>query len=133
MNCPNCNFQNTDDAKFCNNCGYSLNTQQTAFPQQPAYTQSQNFQQPPIIINNVANANAYAVGGMGISPKSKMVTLLLCFFLGWLGIHRFYVGKAGSGILYLITMAVFGIGWLVDLIKILSGTFTDGAGFVIRK
>ncbi|MBQ3755018.1 MAG: TM2 domain-containing protein, partial [Clostridia bacterium] len=37
------------------------------------------------------------------SPKSRLVATLLCFFLGGLGIHRFYVGKVGTGILYLFT------------------------------
>ena len=39
-----------------------------------------------------------------ISPKSRLVALLLCFFLGPLGVHRFYVGKIGTGILMLLTL-----------------------------
>lgn len=70
------------------------------------------------------------------APKEKdwLTCLLLEIFFGCLGIHRFYVGKTGSGILYLITCGVFGIGWLVDLIKILTGKFTDKAGHpIVRK
>ena len=52
----------------------------------------------------------------------------ICFFLGELGIHRFVVGKIGTGILYLFTFGLFGIGLIVDFIMILCGTFTDGAG-----
>lgn len=47
--------------------------------------------------------------------KSKGIAYLLWFFLGWLGVHRFYLGKIGTGILYLFTFGVFGIGWFVDL------------------
>ena len=47
------------------------------------------------------------------SPKSRLITLLLCIFVGGLGIHRFYVGKIGTGVLYLFTGGLFGIGWLV--------------------
>lgn len=45
--------------------------------------------------------------------------MLLCFFLGGLGIHRFYEGKIGTGILWLISGGLFGIGWLVDFIILL--------------
>lgn len=67
------------------------------------------------------------------SHKSKTVALILCIFLGIIGVHHFYVGKIGMGILYLFTGGLFGIGWIIDIIKIASGTFTDGAGVALRK
>lgn len=62
------------------------------------------------------------------SRKSKTTAGLLCFFLGELGIHRFYVGKVGTGILWLCTAGLFGIGWLIDLIMIICGKFKDSSG-----
>ena len=60
------------------------------------------------------------------SSKSRLAALLLCFFLGWLGAHRFYVGKIGTGILVILTLGgVFGIWVLVDLIFIVCGIFRD--------
>jgi TM2 domain-containing membrane protein YozV len=64
----------------------------------------------------------------GASSKSKITTLLLCIFLGGLGVHRFYVGKVGTGIVWLLTLGVFGIGVLVDIIMIAMGKFKDKQG-----
>jgi len=68
-----------------------------------------------------------------ISPKLRLVALLLCFFLGGLGIHRFYVGKIGTGILWLITLGFLGIGTVVDFILILAGVFKDKEGKTLIK
>lgn len=52
-------------------------------------------------------------------PKNKWVALCLCFFVGFFGAHKFYEGKIGMGILYIFTSALFGIGWFIDLIRLL--------------
>ena len=62
------------------------------------------------------------------SDKNWLATLLLCLFLGGIGVHRFYVGKVGTGILQLITLGGCGIWTLIDLIMILTGNFKDGQG-----
>ena len=64
----------------------------------------------------------------GLSDKKKMVALLLCIFVGTIGVHRFYVGKIGTGIVWLLTGGVFGIGWIIDIVKIATGSFTDKEG-----
>ena len=62
------------------------------------------------------------------NKKDWLVTLLLCLFLGGIGVHRFYAGKIGTGILQLITLGGCGIWTLIDLIMIITGNFTDGNG-----
>lgn len=67
------------------------------------------------------------------SDKNRTVALLLCLFLGILGGHEFYVGKIGMGFLYLITLGLFGIGWLISLLSILTGNFKDNTGAPLRQ
>lgn len=49
---------------------------------------------------------------------NKWIALILCVFLGWLGVHRFYEGKVITGLLYLCTWGFFGIGWIVDIVRL---------------
>lgn len=88
------------------------------------YQQPTPIPQPTVIVNNYQNM---------VSSKSKIAALLLCIFLGGLGVHRFYVGKVGTGILYLLTAGLCGIGVLVDLIQIACGNFKDNMGLLIQN
>ena len=63
--------------------------------------------------------------GRPVSDRSRLAAALLCFFVGVLGVHRFYVGKVGTGVLQLVTFGGLGIWALIDLILILVGTFRD--------
>ncbi|MFG1710107.1 TM2 domain-containing protein [Nonomuraea sp. M3C6] len=65
--------------------------------------------------------------------KSWIVAVLLCFFLGVIGVHRFYVGKIGTGILMIVTFGGFGVWVLIDFIMILIGKFTDKQGQPLAK
>jgi TM2 domain-containing membrane protein YozV len=68
----------------------------------------------------------------GISEKSGIACLLFLIFLGPFGIHRMYVGKVGTGVLFLLTMGGFGIWWLVDVILLVAGAFTDAKGAKVK-
>jgi len=69
---------------------------------------------------------------VALSDKGFVPTILLCFFLGAFGIHRFYVGKVGTGILMLLTLGGLGIWTLIDFIIIVTGSFKDGSGLFIK-
>ncbi|MBR5969597.1 MAG: TM2 domain-containing protein [Lachnospiraceae bacterium] len=68
-----------------------------------------------------------------VSPRSKTVALLLCIFFGYFGVHRFYVGKTTSGLVYLFTAGICVYGWLFDIYLIASGRFTDAEGRVLVR
>jgi TM2 domain-containing membrane protein YozV len=65
------------------------------------------------------------------SSKDWIVTLILCIFVGYLGIHRFYVGKIGTGIIMLLIGGGLGVWWLIDIIMIATGHFKDSNGLPI--
>ncbi len=67
------------------------------------------------------------------SEKEWIVTLLLVLFVGSIGVHRFYAGKIGTGILMLVTLGGCGIWTIIDLIMIATGKFTDMNGKVIKN
>lgn len=84
--CPQCGAPANEGASNCQYCG-------AAIPQAaPQAAQAQP--QVVIVNNNTANEN--------LPTKSKIVAALLAFFLGGLGIHKFYLGRTGSGVAYLL-------------------------------
>ncbi|CAJ1317597.1 TM2 domain-containing protein [Paenibacillus sp. PK4536] len=66
------------------------------------------------------------------SRKSNLVSLLLCIFFGYLGIHRFYVGKVGTGLLMLFTAGLGGVWVIIDIIIIILGKFRDKEGYRLK-
>ena len=106
LRCPGCGAPMQGDV--CEYCGYVVSNKEEMTPE----------------VNEVSKRE--------VSKKSRKVALLLCTFLGFYGVHRFYVGKAGTGFLYLLTCGLFFVGWIADIISIAKGTFTDQLGLPLR-
>lgn len=80
---------------------------------------------------SVASSSQSVPAELEPSPKNKTAALILAILTGYIGIHRFYVGKVGTGILWLLTGGMFLVGWIVDVCKIAGNKFTDGKGRLI--
>lgn len=112
--CKYCGAKMQGDAVLCTSCGRQVEELKSS---------SQTAAQPNIVINN-ANSNNNNINSGGFAgrtgqEKNKWVAVLLCFFIGWLGAHRFYEGKIGTGILWLCTGGLMGVGVLIDFIILL--------------
>ena len=131
IKCPICGAPLADDK--CGYCGYVIREMR-----RESENTNSGFNQNKIeqrkqedVIGNPMLNNMGIVPG--ISRKSKTTALLLCIFLGGTGAHRFYVGKGGTGILYLFTAGFFGIGWIIDIIRIATGSFRDEFDLLLRQ
>lgn len=110
MYCSNCGTQIDDKAVVCVKCGAPT--------------------------PNFSAQSAAAVQSIRVPAEGYdwLTTLLLCFFLGGLGVHSFYTKKTGIGIAQLLTFGGCGIWALVDLIMIITENFKDGQGRpLVRK
>lgn len=67
------------------------------------------------------------------SDKSKRAAFWICLLFGAFGLHYFYVGRIGRGLIALFTVNFFGLGWILDLLKILNGKFKDNTGTYLRQ
>lgn len=125
---------------FCNDCLVEVNGKMYCKPdigkamnEAKEEAAAAKVATPSININNVnTNQNTNTVGAENYPYKSKWVAAVLCFFLGAFGIHRFYVGKIGTGVIWLLTLGFGGIGVLIDFIVILIGGFRDKANMPLR-
>lgn len=114
------------ETKYCKHCGQVIDADCVVCPKCGKQVEDLKSDQKSVIINNSAsssasssaaadaNARVYVTG----KPKNKWVAFFLCLFT--LCGHKFYEGKFGMGILYLCTLGLFGIGWIIDLFTILG-------------
>lgn len=120
MYCQHCGTELRDGDKFCQKCGAAVD--------QNYSNSSTNTGFSSCMSNDLKNASNFKSNN--ISPCSRLVAGLLCWFLGGFGAHRFYVGKTSSAIWMVVFFWTFVpcIIAIVDFIMILCGTFKDGQG-----
>lgn len=131
MNCLSCGTPNAVNAAYCVRCGAMLPASRNYCPRCNRY-----YDTSVKYCSGCGNPTVPgAFTGSPYAPPRKdwLTALLLCIFLGELGIHRFYCGKIGTGILWLLTGGCFGIGWLIDVIMIACDSFKDINGNPLMK
>lgn len=116
-------MEGMEGKKYCKHCGEIIDKDCVICPKCGKQVEELNSAQPQVIVNNTntntnTNVNTNLNGRYG-RPKNKWAAFFLCLFLGEFGAHKFYEGKTGMGILYLFTLGLFGIGWIVDTISYL--------------
>ncbi len=121
MNCRNCGNSVSPQAPICPECGVNPKHGEN-YCQQCGNT---TFSTDKICIN----CGSQLVG----QGKDWLITLLLEIFMGTMGVHRFYTGNIGMGILQLLTAGGCGIWWVIDLILILNESYRDGDGNPLDK
>ena len=108
--------------KFCKRCGTSILEEAVICPNCGCQVEEiKRGEQPSIVINNANNNTNTNVNPamFGVRMRNKWIAFFLCLFFGYFGAHKFYEGKAGTGLLYLFTVGLFGIGWIIDCINLL--------------
>ena len=115
---------NTEKLKFCKFCGAKIPEDAVMCTHCGRQVEQLSSAQPNVVINNSnmntnTNVNNNVNAGFRGRPKDKWVALLLCFFLGFIGAHKFYEENAVMGVLYLFTGGLCGIGVLIDFISLI--------------
>ncbi len=126
--CSNCHALVDIDARFCSVCGTPLAATwpQTAVINKGTVTAGDSSREIETW-SNTGDMTEYA-----LSDRKQWVALTLCLLLGWTGLHRIYVGKIGTGLLWFCTGGMAFVGWIADLISILKGNFRDRNGAVLQ-
>ena len=120
------------ETKYCKFCGKKIPFDSLVCPYCGKQLESRAVNRNAGMVQAQQNMQPVPAGESSLS-KSTALLLTLLGFIGVGGIQRLYAGKVLSGLIYLFTGGVCGIGTIVDLILIASGSFSDSNGRLIKK
>lgn len=127
MICTYCKSRVLDGDRKCPSCGSTVFVTEDTLKSREAHREdSGRGDREPEVRYQTIHQTIYV--RPEVSRRNRWVALLFCFLGGVIGLHRFYVGKIGTGILYLLTGGLLGFGIFVDFIVILVGSFRDRDG-----
>jgi hypothetical protein len=129
MYCRNCGKQLPDGSRFCGECGTPMEAPAGPAPEAPAAVAPAAAPSPTPVLG-------IPVAEEAVSPKSRLIVTLLAALpfamFGVGGIHRFYLGKIGTGVVQLVTFGGLIVWQFIDFIMAVSGNMKDKEGRVIR-
>ena len=99
-----------------------------SFPVQTAPVAAGTTMTTTVTAKVAQNNDELVSPAVAAGSKSQLVALLLCWFLGIIGIHRFYLGYTWQGIVQILTLGGLGIWTLIDFVRIILGTLKPKDG-----
>lgn len=129
MKCPSCGADRKAEDRCCPYCRTPFDPYATV-PEQPVihvHVHHEAREESRVRVEHV-----YTTQQPRYSQRKRLIALLLCLLFGTFGVHRFYLGKIGTGFLYLCTYGLFGVGYVVDLVVLLIGRPRDKQGQIVQ-
>ncbi len=129
MICAYCKSRVFEADRKCPACGSTVFIADAEPTAREGTTDAGRPQEPPEVHYQTFHHTVYVKPSR--SSRNRWIALLLCLLGGIFGIHRFYTGKIATGVLYIFTGGLFGVGVVIDFLVILFGYFRDDQGLLL--
>lgn len=131
MTCKN--HPQTEAVTNCSTCGAPICADCTIRIEDKEYCETHALKQlqqdhPPFMTTKDPDMPTHYSYTTVYPYKNRVTATLLCLFLGWMGAHRYYLGKTATAVVYTFSFGLFGVGWLIDLLILIAGNPRDQRG-----